>query len=69
MKIENGIPVPQKKSDSLLGLLRRMEVGDSVLAPKSDYARRVGYQVQVIEKGKRFTTRAVDGGLRIWRIA
>lgn len=67
--IEKGIPVPpivapsEPKPDSLLGTLRRMEVGDSVLLEKRT---SVGSMSKL--PGKRFTSRTVDGGTRVWRV-
>lgn len=64
MKIESGIPIPQR-GDGLTALLRRMEIGDSIfIAGKRP--QQVGTQISGA-KPFRFTTRSVEGGIRVWR--
>lgn len=65
-EIDKGIEIPQPRSEYPFG---EMEIGDSFLAPKekikgvraaaSEYGKR---------KSKRFMTRTVEGGVRVWRV-
>ena len=70
-KIEKGIPVPGPRGSYPLG---QMEVGDSFFVPLADgdKAKRAGIRsgmyVAAKRLGCRFTVRAVDGGLRVWRV-
>lgn len=69
--IEDGVPLPLKreKKDGLTGVLRVMQIGQSVLVPfkqpnASSMARAVGRRV-----GFKFATRVEGpGSTRIWRI-
>jgi hypothetical protein len=68
--IEQGIPIPPSRSlgagrpDSLMGTLRRLDVGQSIFVAKP--SKSVGCISKI--PGKKYTTRAVEGGTRIWRI-
>jgi len=62
LKIEQGIPMPGANQTPLSQALRVMEVGDSFLVSK----RPIGNQLAMF-KPKRFATRAVEGGYRVWR--
>jgi len=59
--IDRNIPMPSPYP------FYRMEVGDSFFVPDhlTQDVRRVCYQ----QAGRKFATRVVAGGLRIWRIA
>lgn len=70
--IEKDVPIPEigngKRRTGLTACLRAMEVGDSVLVGMNDgspYSRVSAYQSL---NDARFTTRTVEGGLRIWRV-
>lgn len=67
-KIEKGIPPPAdtrpRPPVSVKGLMREMAVGDSFVAPK----RPAGSQLEGLSPRK-FSTRKVDGGFRVWRTA
>ena len=68
--IEQNVPIPPNRGpgvvnpDSLLGTLRRMQVGESVLVEKRS---SVGSFSKL--PGKKFTSRTVEGGTRIWRVS
>jgi hypothetical protein len=75
--IETGIALPPPRRgpgrvadpNSLAGVLRRLEVGQSVLiAGRTSETRRMGSRF-VRLKPKKFATRLVEGGVRIWRTA
>lgn len=72
MKIEKGIPIPANKSRGYSGLsktLRLMDVGDSVLVPKSiKYPVRVASHIAQ-STNRKFATRSTPEGRRVWRIA
>ena len=67
IKIEKGIPIPERAGRKGVGVvLKKLEVGESVFFPgrtSSGTSGSIGYL-----RPMRFTMRAVDGGLRIWRI-
>jgi hypothetical protein len=70
--VESGVPIPPKKSllkpeDKLR--LSQMKVGDSRLIKgltQQSVASRASRAWR--NHGMRFTTRAVEGGVRVWRI-
>lgn len=72
--IEKNIPIPARsggagpEANSLAGKLRAMDVGDSIfLAGKKQ--TNVVTQSGAIGRplGRKFATRVVEGGVRIWR--
>jgi hypothetical protein len=66
--IDAGIPIPSKESKySVLG---RLKVGESVLfnVPRSASLSPAIHRIQ-LKDGKRFTRKAVEGGVRVWRVA
>ena len=73
--IARGIPIPEKRTrfSSILNTLpfRELEVGESFVAP--DFNHKNGYQLcQRMAKaapGRKFVTRKVGDGVRIWRTA
>lgn len=66
MKIEKGIPIPRSNIDRDFPILDKMEVGDSILFPETEWkrARNRAY----IRKPKHFTFRRINGGYRCWRV-
>lgn len=75
-KIEDGVPLPGfgrgSKERGLAHALRQMQIGQSILVPDRDQ-RHVSSQACATAKfatdGRRYTTRVVDGGVRVWRVA
>lgn len=78
VEIEKGVPVPVEEKP-FAGFARskskypfaEMEVGDSVFYEGESNGGKV--HASMVKSGQRhgrvFTSRKVDGGLRIWRIA
>lgn len=71
--IEKGLQIPATPHRSgLAAALRAMEVGDSVMVPGKKPSA-LGAQIANIRnqpdmQDRKYTTRTVDGGVRIWRI-
>lgn len=82
IETESGIPMPPAKRGRYSSRcpckypLRTMEVGESFFVPVSHPANLEKYQCAVIaaawkigkKTGKRFTSRQVEGGVRVWRV-
>lgn len=69
IKIDKGIPIPNADKGGKYPF-HAMNVGDSFFVEGKkafQMAGTVGQQQN--RNGKRFTTRTVDGGTRVWRIA
>lgn len=67
LKVEKGIPIPNKyKNSALASTLRDMEVGDSFVLPKS----RVGCVIGTAMRCKiKVTTRTISKSeARVWRV-
>lgn len=68
--IEQHVPIPPSRGpgvvnpDSLMGTLRRMQIGESVLVEKRS---SIGSFSKL--PGMKFTSRTVEGGTRIWRVS
>lgn len=76
IQIESGIAAPNDGLGQLRGRepkypFQKMNVGDSfVLDQQSNHASARVCAIQYAARsGKRFATRTIDNGLRIWRIA
>ncbi len=74
-KIEKGIPIPlnwRGRVGSNMYPYMLMEVGDSFFIPSVD-GKKVhisgAYKVWAKKSGFRFSSRRVDNGIRVWRIA
>ena len=72
IKIETGIPMPPglgQRGRSRKYPWREMKVGDSFLVP--GVTRQKWRSAPAGEKatGFKFATRAVEGGIRVWRVA
>lgn len=67
-KIEKDIPLPpvRRKRESKYPFAV-MEVGDSIFVPLETAQFVGGYTANL--KPKKFASRQVDGGVRVWRIA
>jgi hypothetical protein len=75
--IETGIALPppkrgrgsQPNPNSLSGVMRRMEIGESVfVSGRSVQRSSVGSRADRL-KPKKFSVRTVEGGVRVWRVA
>lgn len=65
-EIEKNVPVPEERTRYPLG---KMEVTDSFLAMgKAAYSARSAAHKYGKNHGKKFKTRTVEGGMRIWRV-
>jgi hypothetical protein len=79
IQIEKNIPVPTRvgRPASISPIIARMEIGDSILLPESDFssgrlasknsARSAWYNAAQRIKRK-ICSRATEEGLRIWRV-
>lgn len=66
--IEKGIPRPSQIHEKRVKYpCRDMEVGDSFFVPDRT-TRQVGNVIRYYNKFGKFSVRAVDGGVRVWRI-
>lgn len=66
--IDKGVPLPQEKANSFIGILRKMQIGDSLVAP-ADKARASHTAARRLNV--KFIIRPEDGmpGMsRIWRV-
>jgi hypothetical protein len=74
LKIEKNIPVPGKATGSRTSPLRvavlTMECGDSVLV-MGKKTNEVSARLSYLQKfsGRKFTSRKVEGGVRVWRVS
>jgi len=64
IKIEKGVPIPTRRSNSRYPW-REMQIGDSFVVASSAQAVHSSASYAHIK----ITTRAVDGGIRVWRVA
>lgn len=68
--IEDGVPVPRAKAgrnpSSLTAALRAMGVGQSVLVADKEQRSLACYWGRL--RPKKFVSRNVEGGVRIWRV-
>lgn len=74
-KIEKGIPLPPRRSTHAARDkygFTRMEVGDSIFFAdaKPSAIRNVAYTASKdgARMGRKFATRTVEGGVRVWRV-
>ncbi len=70
--IEKNIAIPHirtKPKSELRKLIEKMEKGDSVFVSHAVLSS-ISFMISLIKKDtkKEFTTRTIDGGIRIWRI-
>lgn len=64
LTIEKNIPIKTTATTSVGQALRSMEAGDSFVTDK----RPAGGVISAVG-GKKFVTRTVENGIRVWRIA
>ena len=74
MQIEKGIPIPPMNRRGRKPLVERslMEIGDSYFKKngKAPSEKALVFRWSKNAKSKfKFTVRAVDGGVRVWRVA
>ena len=69
LEIEKGIPMPEPRVWGITAALRKMDVGDSIFL-RGKKQNTVTSLVAILTKKteRKFATRTVDGGLRVWRI-
>ena len=73
--IERGVPIPPPDDPAEIefAVMRELEFGDSFLVPnvRTDLAafREFSIRTVALHWGVRIEIRAVDGGLRVWRVA
>jgi hypothetical protein len=63
-KIDEGIPMPEKRHSPKYPW-KEMEVGDSFFVPKRAF---LASSASLRYAPKKFSQRAVDGGVRVWRV-
>jgi hypothetical protein len=73
MNIDKKIPIPndhEKYHKGTQALLEKMEVGDSIfLGTRNEIASiRAQASCYGAKVGRKFTSRKMDGGWRIWRV-
>jgi len=69
--IEKGVPLPPgQRGRGLIGVIQKMDVNDSILVPDAKQSI-VSASGRVVRQrtGAQFTTRVVEGGVRIWRVS
>ncbi len=71
--IEKGVPIPRRNPSfgwGLHGAVCRLEVGDSIfVANGKPNSVSASGRVATQRTGAKFTTRRVEGGVRIWRVS
>jgi len=75
IKVNKGISIPKSASIGTKAKypFRAMETGDSFLVPSNNPTRAQKHMSSIITywkgklPGRTFTTRCVEGGVRIWR--
>jgi hypothetical protein len=72
IKVESGIPLPPTNSTHQSGVsntLRTMKIGESFLYRGLPVTVRIiANRISKEAGGRKFATRKVEGGLRVWRI-
>ena len=70
LEIEKFVPIPDGYSKKKKYPFAEMEVGDSILFAEHEMkAARSCSHAFGVRHSMKFTTRLVDGGMRIWRIS
>lgn len=69
--IEKGVPIPPKGGGRpIVYPFAEMDVGDSVLITNKTQAHASATSNKVGGRlGRKFTTRKVEGGIRVWRVS
>jgi hypothetical protein len=69
IKIERGIPLPKKKKRAAVYPFDLMNVGDSFLVSKEKIKAVRQAVIAIPKDGRKFVTRTMPNGLRVWRVA
>ena len=69
IKIEKDVPMPEFRASGVTAALRRMDVGDSIFL-RGKKSNNITTIVGILTKKteRKFMTRTVEGGIRVWRI-
>jgi hypothetical protein len=66
--IEKGVPFPGR--GLLAAAVRKMEVGDSIFVANGKQTTVSGTAGSIVRQtGRKFMTRQLEGGVRIWRVS
>ena len=69
IKIEKDVPMPEFRASGVTAALRRMDVGDSIFLRGKKSSNVTSLAAILTKKTERkFATRTVEGGIRVWRI-
>jgi hypothetical protein len=71
IKVEKGVKIPPRKCGApseFTKTLAAMKVLDSVFIKGDNAGKCMHSWVSYNKRSERFTTRRMDGGIRIWRI-
>jgi len=66
--IEDGIPIPPKRTNPLRIALEKMNIGQSVFLPGKKPINISGLRNTLKSQGIMIVSRAMDGGCRVWRV-
>ena len=69
IKIEKDVPMPEFRASGVTAALRKMDVGDSIFL-RGKKSNNITTIVGILTKKteRKFMTRTVEGGIRVWRI-
>jgi hypothetical protein len=70
LKVEKGVPIPEYRPrvyGALADACKKMDIGDSVYVPGVKCTNSIMSSVSRILGAGRFTSRTVEGGVRVWR--
>lgn len=68
--IESNVPLTAKGGDTeIAATIRRLDVGQSFFVPDGEIKYRYQFYTAANHAGYKITSRKVDGGMRIWRVA
>ena len=68
-EVEKGVPQPTPRDMFLKYPWKVMDVGDSFFVPDSEISSRQNFHSCAKNRGIKISTRRVDDGIRVWRIA
>ncbi len=68
LQIEKNIPIPPSSPiGEMIAVLKTMEVHDSVYTTDEKLARRAVAKAHKDDDARKYITRRVEGGMRVWR--